>query len=278
MTDAAETPTLASRRLTVAGGLAVSVVTCAGACRGWAPAEEACGPALVFVRRGSFVRRANGVESLHDATLAYFALPGTEEQFAHPAGQHDECLSIGLPPGLLSELGRSPGDLPEVPVYTPAAIDLGHRMLAVEAGRGGDEFDLHERAARLVAAVLERLAEERPARRPATASARRRLVSRAREVLLGDPSIGLVELARQAGGSPHHLSRVFSGETGQTLSAYRNRLRLGIALAHLEDGERDLTGLAVELGFADHAHMTRVARVQLGVAPSRVRHLLTPAN
>src|SRR5262245_29936108 len=210
--------TLVSRRLTGAGGLPVSDVTCAGACPGWAPAEEACGPSLVLVRRGSFDRRADGVETLHDATLAYFALPGTEEQFAHPAGQDDECLAIGLPAGFLSELGRSPDELPRGPVYTSASIDLGHRRLARDAGAGGEEFGLHERGARLVAEVLERPADEPPASRPATVRARRRLVARAREALLANPSIGLVELARQAGGSPHHLSRVFSGETGQTLS------------------------------------------------------------
>jgi hypothetical protein len=63
------------------------VVTCTGADFDWAPPEAAGGPSVVFVRRGSFVRRADGVESLLDATLVYFERPGTEEQFAHPAGQ-----------------------------------------------------------------------------------------------------------------------------------------------------------------------------------------------
>jgi AraC-like DNA-binding protein len=240
--------------------------------------ETAGGPAVVFVRRGSFARRANGLESLLDATLVYFERPGTEEQFAHPAGHDDECLTIGLPLAFLEDLGRSPAELPEAPLYTTARIDLAHRRLALEAGRGLDGFELHERASRLVLELLEGIAHRSLSGRPATAKARRRLVGRAREALLSDTSIGLGALARHAGCSRHHLSRVFSGETGQTLSVYRNRLRMAVALARLEDGERDLTRLAAELGFADHAHMTRVARAHLDQPPSHLRRLLLPAN
>ena len=46
-----------------------------------------------------------------------------------------------------------------------------------------------------------------------------------------------------------------------TLTAYRNRVRVLRALDAIEDGHRDLAGLAADLGFADHAHLTRaVAR------------------
>jgi AraC-like DNA-binding protein len=253
-------------------------VTCAGASRGWEAPEEAGGPALVFVRRGSFARRADGVEALLDATLVYFQRPGMEEQFAHPAGNDDECLVLDLPDGFVADLGRAPGELPARPVYTTAAVDLGHRGLARVAWMGCDGFELHERAAALVGAVLEGPAPGSSTARPATARARRRLVARAREALLAAPSLGLVRLARAVGSSPHHLSRVFSAETGQTLSAYRNRLRVALALGRLEAGERDLAGLAADLGFADHAHLTRVTRALVGEPPSRVRRLLDPAD
>jgi AraC-like DNA-binding protein len=274
----ADAKPLSRRQLAVFGGASLSIVTCAGATERWAQSEEAGGPSIVFVRRGSFMRRADGAESLLDATVVYFERPGTEEQYAHPAGPDDECLVLELPPDFLAWFNRSPGDLPARPVFTSAAIDLCHRGLARAAAAGTDDFELHERSARLVAAVLDGGAGRSTRGRPATASARRRLVTRARESLLADPSLRLDQLARRVASSPHHLSRVFHDETGQTLSAYRNRLRVTLALARLEDGERDLAALAADLGFADHAHLTRMTRAQVGAPPSRIRRLLDPSD
>ena len=52
--------------------------------------------ALVFVRRGCFIRSANGVESLLDPTLAYCMNPGEEERFDHPRTNGDDCTTIAL--------------------------------------------------------------------------------------------------------------------------------------------------------------------------------------
>lgn len=273
--------TLTRRVVAAADGLVMRLVDCLSSDAGWAAPEEARGLGVVFVRRGAFARRSDGVESLVDVAHAYFELPGAEEQFAHPVGHQDECLSIELAAGFLAGLGRSPADLPAAPVRTAVDIDLAHRRLVREARIGCDAFELHELAGRLLGDLLS--IGDDPARRscrvrPATAAAHRRLVGRAREALLLRPPIGLPALAREVGSSPHHLSRIFSRETGLTLSVYRNRLRLGLALARLEDGERDLARLAADLGFADHAHLTRVARALAGEPPSRLRDLLAATN
>jgi AraC-like DNA-binding protein len=84
----------------------------------------------------------------------------------------------------------------------------------------------------------------------------------------------LIELAQAVAVSPHHLSRIFHAETGETLSRYRNRLRVRVALERLADGEERLTRLAAELGFADHAHLTRVVRDEVGTTPSALRAAL----
>jgi AraC-like DNA-binding protein len=67
---------------------------------------------------------------------------------------------------------------------------------------------------------------------------------------------------------------VFHAETGESLTRLRNRLRVRAALDRLADGDRDLAGLAADLGFADHAHLTRAMRAEVGDPPSRVRRLL----
>ncbi|MEU3726998.1 AraC family transcriptional regulator, partial [Streptomyces sp. NPDC031705] len=111
--------------------------------------------------------------------------------------------------------------------------------------------------------------------RPRTAQARRRLADDARAALGADVNQGLDALATAVGCSPHHLSRVFRTETGTSLSGYRDRLRLARALDRLAEGERDLAGLAHDLGFSDQSHFTRVLRRTTGRPPGRLRALLS---
>ncbi|MGH3403132.1 MAG: helix-turn-helix transcriptional regulator, partial [Streptosporangiaceae bacterium] len=97
----------------------------------------------------------------------------------------------------------------------------------------------------------------------------------AREALAADPARpGLADLARRVGCSPHHLSRVFHRQTGLTLTRYRRRILVLAALDAFEAGERDLTGLAARVGFADHAHLTRTVRQECGRTPRDLRQLL----
>jgi len=75
--------------------------------------------------------------------------------------------------------------------------------------------------------------------------------------------------------SPSHLARQFRTVTGESIAGYLLRLRLGLALDRLADGERNLAALAVELGFAHHSHFSARFRAAFGVAPSTFRSSLT---
>ena len=103
---------------------------------------------------------------------------------------------------------------------------------------------------------------------------KRQLVDDAREAVSADLRLGHAELARRLYVSPSHLSRAFRAQTGETLSRYRNRVRVRLALERLAAGERSLARLAVDLGFADHAHLTRAVRREHGAPPSELRTLL----
>jgi AraC-like DNA-binding protein len=89
-----------------------------------------------------------------------------------------------------------------------------------------------------------------------------------------DPSLSLIDIAHRVGASPHHLSRVFSELTGITVSRYRNVLRVREAVACLSEGHDDIARLAAELGFADHAHLTRTVGAFTGLAPSILRQAI----
>ena len=251
----------------------VEAVECRCGTTGWSPPEAAARHAIVFARRGCFRRRLNGSESFVDPTVVYFERPDDEQQIAHPAGG-DSCTVLYLADALLAALwGGEPG-LPAEPVPSDATTDLRQRLLTAALVRG-DSGDAAEAVIAVAVEVLERAEPQRVASgRPATAAARRRLAGAVREALVDDPRAGVTELARRVAVSPHHLSRVFRTETGETISRYRNRLRVRLALDRLAAGEPSLARLAAELGFADQAHLTRVVRCELGETPSAVRELL----
>jgi AraC-like DNA-binding protein len=166
--------------------------------------------------------------------------------------------------------------VPDAPVFTAGAVDLAHRALAARASHGAGALELGERVALLAAWSLgQQLPERVSSGQPATATARRRLADAAREALTAESEpLGLGDLARLVGASPYHLSRVFQAETGLSLTRFRNRLRVRRALERLAAGEPSLARLAADLGFADHAHLTRTVREQLGRTPTQLRHLL----
>lgn len=84
----------------------------------------------------------------------------------------------------------------------------------------------------------------------------------------------LADIGSAVDCSPYHLARVFRETTGSSLHAYRHRLRLRAALSAVSAGADDLAGLAADLGFASHSHLTDSFRRAFGVAPSRVRTIL----
>jgi AraC-like DNA-binding protein len=256
-------------------GLRLEDVRCASDRTGWSSPEASTSYTVVFVRRGCFRRRVDGVEEVLDPAVVYFEQPGQEQQVAHPHDGGDACTVFVLSPGTVARIwGGDPG-LPTDPLFSDPALDLQHRQL-VGVSSSTDEFELAERAIRLLADVLERTHAARVAAgRPPTVACRRRAVLAAREAIAANPRIGLLELAREVALSPHHLSRVFSECTGESISRYRNRIRVRLALDRLADGERSLSRLAADLGFADHAHLTRVVRSEVGHSPSRLRRLVS---
>ena len=92
-------------------------------------------------------------------------------------------------------------------------------------------------------------------------------------LLRADPSAGdLAALARTADLSPSHLSRLFSAQTGVSISRFRNQQRLQRFL-HLYGRGRRTTALAaaLEAGFGSYAQFYRVCRQEVGRNPSALR-------
>lgn len=246
---------------------------------------------VVLVRRGVF-QRTQGRETLvADPNHVLFFNAGQPYRFSHPLPGGDDCTVLSLEAARVLELvaRHAPRDAqrPETPfrlghgLSSPRAARLQWELLGLMA-RPGTRLGLEDAVAELADEALRSAyasqASGQAGERPSSPARRRRreLVEAARlavsERLEQPPS--LAELACSLGCSPFHLSRTFHDEAGLSLRRYAGRLRARAAAERLARGERDLTALALEFGYADHAHFTNSFRREWGLPPSGFRALV----
>lgn len=113
-----------------------------------------------------------------------------------------------------------------------------------------------------------------------TAASAKRIHSVKRDIArrvasLDTPRWTLHDVADAADLSPFHLARIFKAETGMTLHAYRQQLRLAMALQCLQGGmphgQVNLAELAAGLGYSSQSHMGFAFQRELGVTPAQAR-------
>lgn len=80
-------------------------------------------------------------------------------------------------------------------------------------------------------------------------------------------SISLADVAREAGMSPTHLSRVFPKEVGVSLSYYLRQLRMEKAAQLLRSGECNVTDAAMAVGYSSIGQFSGTFREFFGVPP-----------
>jgi AraC family transcriptional regulator len=81
----------------------------------------------------------------------------------------------------------------------------------------------------------------------------------------------LAALAARVGVHPVHLSRTWRRFRGSSLGDALKRLRIEEARRRLAGGREPLAQVALDLGFADQAHFTRVFGRVAGETPGRYR-------
>ncbi|MFJ7249593.1 DUF6597 domain-containing transcriptional factor [Kitasatospora sp. NPDC098652] len=91
------------------------------------------------------------------------------------------------------------------------------------------------------------------------------------ERITGSPDLRRVDdLARELGLTVRRLQRLFAEYVGASPKWVLRRARLHEAAERAAaEGKLDLAALAVELGYADQAHLTRDFTATVGISPSR---------
>jgi AraC family transcriptional regulator len=81
------------------------------------------------------------------------------------------------------------------------------------------------------------------------------------------------DLAEVAGVDPAHLARAFRAHFGTTAGAYLREIRVRRATEALARSSAALSQIALDSGFADQSHFTRVFTANYGLTPRRWRAL-----
>jgi AraC-like DNA-binding protein len=261
------------------------------------PTNGACGPeehsdasSVAIPRRGVFVKHQCGAELVGDANAVMFFNRHEPYRVSHPVAGGDDCTSFRFAPHVLADAlrmfdpsARHETDGPFAHSHGPLSsptLHLCQRLRQQLLEGTGDPLLVEEVALRFLARALHEshaIRGQRPPRpRADTERAHREWAESARVVLnrrLADRVL-LGDVAREVHCSPFHLARVFRRHIGIPIHRYLNRLRLRSALDRLLDESSDLTTLALDLGFASHAHFSTAFRREFGSRPSSLRQPL----
>lgn len=216
----------------------------------------------------------------------------------HPRHGHDEFqISIVLRGTVEEDAGGGrahgcAGDIVVKPrglMHANAFNDA--RIVCLDTDASGLDFPLpgyawHRTVPTMTAAMrlIERLLQAKPleddvddllAIIPSPVTADRRLARRACRILdecFREP-LSVRRLAQDLGVHRVYLARVFRLQWDCSPRDYVQRLRVRAATGALASTGRALAEIALEAGFADQSHMTRIFRRRMGITPAAFRRL-----
>jgi AraC family transcriptional regulator len=182
------------------------------------------------------------------------------------ADEDVDALIVAIDPGRLA-LAAAEGSASDVQLngvfsgYDQALLDLA-RNLAAETADDYPNGPLYwsEVASGFIEALLARYTSECKSRARGTLG--KDVLERLRDYVIAhlDEPIEVASLAKIAGRSPFHFSRMFRRSVGVSPHRYVVHLRLQRAIALLRGGRSGLAEIAARTGFADQSHLSRWVR------------------
>jgi AraC family transcriptional regulator len=249
---------------------------------------------VVFPRAGVFVRHIGREQHVADSNHVVFFNANESYRVSHPASGGDDCTSFVFSTDILLEAlafyEPRIHDQPEKPfrfshaVLRPKTI-IRQQQLQQRLQEGlTSELEIEESAVDLLDAVNASAYRRRalPLTRPHAGTLRlwQQWVESVKLLTATQPgaSLSLADIARSVHCSPFHLARLFRSFVGSSIHDYHLRLRLALSLERLAEGPRNLTELALELGFTSHSHFTDTFRRYFGISPSMFRRRASGAE
>jgi AraC family transcriptional regulator len=226
-------------------------------------------------RRGVFAVARRGESIVVDTNTAFVLGLEDEYRVGHPTSGGDEGTVLALEPDLAEDvIGGVAGQVGNLHPHDHLAVSLVTRMLRDSSV---DRFAAEDSTLLLLASLSRAFAPTGDGNGCRLGPAQRLRIEQARALLASSPATHweLNDLGQALRCSPFHLARQFREATGETISRYLLRLRLGVAVDRLADGERNIAALAIEIGFSHHSHFSARFRTVFGITPTQAREMLT---
>ena len=243
-------------------GVTVAENTYAAGMRVAAHAHDA--PLLSLVLQGSATEEIGGrTRELGTHTLLYTPSYATH---GHRYLTPGRWLNIQFSPRWFARVGAGEAALPTAPqiLRDGAAITWAARLGAeLREPDRVSQFAI-EGALLLLVADLSRLPVVGERRRPRWLQGVEDAIDAA-----GADTPSMADLASLAGVHASHLLRTFRRYHGTTVATYVRRRRIERARVEVAKGDRPLSMIALDAGFADQSHFTRVFRQTFGETPAR---------
>ncbi|MDC0336460.1 AraC family transcriptional regulator [Pseudodesulfovibrio sp.] len=162
-----------------------------------------------------------------------------------------------------------------IPVVDDSALLEHWRALHQIIIDGGDRLEKETLLVQGLADLIARHAELGEVKEPAGND---EAVGKAKQHLAENLSdkVSLDDLTEVAHLSRYHLLRVFQAATGLPPHAYQNQLRVDLGKQLLAEG-MPISQAAVEAGFADQSHFSRVFKQYTGATPRQYQKATNPA-
>lgn len=220
-------------------------------------------PLLSLVIQGDATEEVKGrSRELRTQSLLY--TPAFESH-GHRFFTSARWLNIQFTPRWFSQLGVSTAALPNASVIVSGGslVNWASRLGAeIRQPDAVSDFAI-EGALLLLLSDLSRLPSHGEPRRPRWFQA----VEDAIEASVTTPSV--TDLAAVAGVHPSHLLRTFRHYHGCTIANYVRRKRIERARAAIASTALPLSVIALDAGYADQSHFTRVFRQAFGETPGQ---------
>ena len=176
-------------------------------------------------------------------------------------------ISLLLPDRAIESLGYGPAQLPDWRWHHDDHASLIALALAAALRLGNSDAVLYR-----LRSLLATFRSDPSTLPPMLATIKRRLEARP------EVAPNVTALADAEGIHPVSLGRLFHRHVGCSITRYRQRVRVGSVARALVATNDSLVDVALDHGFADSSHMTRLFRREAGLSPARFRTLLHPTT
>jgi AraC family transcriptional regulator len=222
-----------------------------------------------FVLQGGYTERYENREVVcQPSALTFRASCQTHEALVHNADTRVFVLEIS--PQWIDRLRADSLTL-------ESAFEFYGGALTRLCARLNREFHRTDGAAKLAieGLALEILAEA--ARQPSAAiGAAPPWLRQAREMIVEhfSETLKLTQIAQEVGVHPVYLATAFRQKFGVTVGEFVRQLRIEHACAELIKGDLPLAAIALQAGFVDQSHFSKVFKSHVGITPANYRRIV----